>query len=300
MRCRRRVIRIRCVRKWVNVVRIVFWNIQHGGGRRAGKIVEQILEWNPDIVALAEFRGTAPSRSIAAALREAGFEHQLTTVDSDNPTWNALFLASRVKLTQLQIKGAPEPDLYWLLAEARTENPFHIGVVHAPWSIHLGRLEYYEALVNVAERWRFGPGVIIGDTNTGITGLDEETIDSACYHEKMTKPLRNLGWREMFRNFHPNVDAPTWYSSSGNGRRLDQAFVNAELQPHVTVAGMTGGAWEDQETERPRGADHRSGFGIRRGDQAGKMSASWISKPGRTSPPFKISLSVSVAAPSLV
>ena len=152
------------------------------------------------------------------------------------------------ELTRIRIQGAPEPDLYWLLARVDAPHPFHVAVVHAPWSIYLGRLEYYEALVNVAERWRFGPRVIIGDTNTGITGLDEETIDSACYHEKMTKPLRNLGWREMFRYFHPNVDAPTWYSSSGNGRRLDQAFVNAELQPHVTGCRYDWGrAWRDQK-----------------------------------------------------
>ena len=65
--------------------RIVFWNIKHGGGSRAGKITEQILAWRPDIVALAEFRGTAPSRSIAQDLRAAGYVHQLTTVDAAEP-----------------------------------------------------------------------------------------------------------------------------------------------------------------------------------------------------------------------
>ena len=214
--------------------RIVFWNIRHGGGRRVGKIADQILDWNTDIVALAEFRGTAPSQTIARRLSIAGYEHQLTTVNPEETAWNALCLASRFKLTQVCLQGAPEPNLYWLLAKVAAELPFHVGVAHAPWSINLGRLEYYAALVKVAENWQFGPGVIIGDTNTGITGLDEETEDSACFHEAVTKPLDIEGWRDMFRRFHSDADAPTWYSNAGNGRRLDQAFANAELQPYVT------------------------------------------------------------------
>ncbi len=205
----------------------------HGGGRRAGQIVEQIQDWNPDIVSLAEFRGTPPSQSIASSLFDAGYENQLATVNPDEPKWNALFLASRFELTSLRLEGAPEPELYWLLAEIQTEPRMHIGVVHAPWSIYLGRLEYYAALLKVAENWSFGPGLIIGDTNTGITGLDEETEDSADYHDTVTKPMNCAGWQDVFRRFHPDVDAPTWYSNSGNGRRLDQGFANAQLQPQV-------------------------------------------------------------------
>ncbi len=77
-----------------SAIRILFWNIMHGGGSRANKIVRQIHEWNPDIVALAEFRGTAPSKSIAQSLSNAGYEHQLKTVDPDEPKRNAICIAS--------------------------------------------------------------------------------------------------------------------------------------------------------------------------------------------------------------
>ncbi len=229
-------------------MRILFWNIMHGGGRRAGQIVEQILEWNPDIVALAEFRGTPPSQFIAKCLFDAGYEHQLTTVNSDEPAWNAVYLASRCEMTRVRLAGAPEPELYWLLAELKTEPRIHIGVVHAPWSIYLGRLEYYAALVKVAENWSFGPGLIIGDTNTGITGLDEETEDSAEYHDSVTKPMNCAAWQDVFRRFHPDTNAPTWYSNSGNGRRLDQAFANAELQPQVKACDYHWGLKGDNGT----------------------------------------------------
>ncbi len=223
-------------------MRILFWNIMHGGGSRAGRIVEQILEWNPDIVTLAEFRGTAPSKSIAKSLYDEGFEHQLTTVNPDEPTWNALFLASRYELAAICVSSAPEPDLYWLLAQVRSEQSFHIGVVHAPWSIYLGRLEYYAALVQVTERWQLGPGVIIGDMNTGIDGHDNETENSEEYDETVISPLAAAGWHDPFRVLHPDVCAPTWYSPYGNGYRLDQTFVNDELEKSVAACEYDWGA----------------------------------------------------------
>ncbi|MYD10806.1 MAG: hypothetical protein F4X02_12290 [Chloroflexi bacterium] len=216
-------------------MRIVFWNIMHGGGSRAGAIAEQILEWNPDIVALAEFRGTAPSQSIARRLSDAGYEHQLSAVNDSEPTWNAVFLASRFNLNHVahSLPDVPYGDLYWLLASVDAAPGMHVGVAHAPWSIYLGRLEYYAALVKTAADWQLGPAVFIGDMNTGVTGLDEETENSVEYHKTVMKPLEDIGWRDMFRVFHPDANTPTWYSPYGNGYRLDQAFVNKELQPSI-------------------------------------------------------------------
>ena len=67
----------------------------HGGGRRAGKIVEQIKAWNPDIVAFAEFRGTSPSKSIAKNLSDAGYKHQL--------------VGSQCRRTQVECSVSGEP-----------------------------------------------------------------------------------------------------------------------------------------------------------------------------------------------
>ncbi len=113
-------------------IRLVFWNIRHGGGRRAEKIVEQIKDWNPDIVALAEFRDTPPSWSISKSLFETGYKHQLTTVNFDHRSWNALVLASRFNTAPVYLEGAPKPDYLWLLAKVNTVPAIHVGVVHVP------------------------------------------------------------------------------------------------------------------------------------------------------------------------
>ena len=217
--------------------RIVFWNIWHGGGRRASGIVDQMLDWNPDVVALAEFRGTKPSRSIAQRLRDAGLVHQLSTVNEEEPTWNSLLLASRFEVEKVHIEGAPKPDYLWLLAKAEAEPAVHIGVVHIPLDQDYPGfwLKYYRSLLQLARGWQLGPAVFVGDMNSGLNGLDEETAHSEDYNGTFMKPLEALGWRDMFRRFHPGIDAPTWYSRAGNGFRLDQAFVNPELQPCVEV-----------------------------------------------------------------
>jgi hypothetical protein len=56
-------------------VRLVSWNICHGGGKRSPQIIAQLRVWNPDIVGLSEFRGTEPSHLIASALTEMGLTH---------------------------------------------------------------------------------------------------------------------------------------------------------------------------------------------------------------------------------
>ena len=197
-------------------------------------------------MALAEFRGTAPSQSIAERLNDAGFVHQLSTVDWDEPRWNAVFLASRYQVRRVIVDGAPEPELYWLLAEVKSNPSFHVGTMHVPfWEQWYA---FLDATVKVAENGILGPGIIIGDTNCALTGLDEDTADSADFKDRFAAAMLEVGWRDMFRVFHPQADAPTWYSTYGNGFRLDHAYVSAALQPTVKSCGYDWGrVWNEKK-----------------------------------------------------
>src|SRR3989442_12555136 len=53
-------------------VRVVVWNIRAGGGVRAAGIARQLARWQPDVVALSEFRATPPSARLAARLVAGG------------------------------------------------------------------------------------------------------------------------------------------------------------------------------------------------------------------------------------
>ena len=74
-------------------MRIVSWNIRAGGGRRLRDIADQLERWQPDVVALSEFRGTAPSQELKALLYAQGLIYQ---VDISDP------LNRRVARTQLR------------------------------------------------------------------------------------------------------------------------------------------------------------------------------------------------------
>jgi len=62
-------------------VRVVAWNIRAGGGVRTAGIARQLARWQPDVVALSEFRATPPSARLAARLVAGGLTHQLATCD---------------------------------------------------------------------------------------------------------------------------------------------------------------------------------------------------------------------------
>ena len=76
-------------------MRVVFWNIRHGGGVRTAAIARQIRAWGADAVALCEFRGTPPSAELARGLAGLGLAYQCTTADATRPALNGLLLASR-------------------------------------------------------------------------------------------------------------------------------------------------------------------------------------------------------------
>jgi len=78
-----------------NNLRIIYWNIRAGGGRRIDGIYKQLLAWQPDIIGLSEFRGTPASQQLAAQLFEAGYPHQITSFLPSKLVTNALLLASR-------------------------------------------------------------------------------------------------------------------------------------------------------------------------------------------------------------
>ena len=87
-------------------MRVVFWNIRHGGGVRAAAIARRISTWGADAVALCEFRGTPPSGELARALAARGLTYQCTTADRARPAVNGLLLASRWPLRRLRLATA--------------------------------------------------------------------------------------------------------------------------------------------------------------------------------------------------
>jgi exonuclease III len=237
-------------------MRVVAWNIRAGGGRRAAAIARQLGRWAPDVVALSEFRATPPSLALAAALAAAGLTHQLTTADPSRPARNALLVAARWPLQRIRLRRQPAGPCRWLVAAVAAPDPFVLGALHVPNRVTGLKYRFLDAVLACARRWRLGPALIVGDTNSGRRGLDEQVPAFNVREEGWIDALAGCGWRDAFRCLRAEARAYTWYSPNGrNGFRIDQAFVNAALlaQLHDAVYLWGGAA---QRRRRDLLSDH--------------------------------------------
>jgi exonuclease III len=225
-------------------MRIVAWNIRAGGGRRAGGLARQLTRWQADVVVLSEFRATPPSRALAAALAAAGLTHQLTTADRARPRTNALLVAARWPLRRLRLRAAPAEPRRWLAVAVAAPHPVALGAMHVPNRASGRKYPFLDAVLACARRWRRGPALLLGDTNSGRRGVDEEVAVFSAREEGWIDALAGCGWRDAFRHLRADARAYTWYSPNGrNGFRIDQAFLNpALLSRLLTTTHVWGGA----------------------------------------------------------
>jgi exonuclease III len=215
-------------------MRVVFWNIRHGGGVRAAAIARRISTWGADAVALCEFRGTPPSGGLARALAARGLTYQCTTADPARPAVNGLLLASRWPLRRLRLATAPVEPGRWLLARIQSPAPLVVGVMHVPNRVTGRKYPYLDAVLETARRTWPGPAVFLGDTNSGRIGLDEEVPAFNRVEDGWMRGLHEAGWIDAFRHLRGDARAYTWYSpNGGNGFRIDQAFLNGALCPRL-------------------------------------------------------------------
>jgi exonuclease III len=214
--------------------RVVAWNIRAGGGYRVDAILHRLGRWAPDVVALSEFRATPPSAALAAGLAARGLVHQVTTASPREPGANALLLAARWPLARREISGAPVEPARWLFARMAAPRPIALGVMHVPNRVSGRKYPFLDAVLALA-RARWGePALLVGDTNSGRIGADEQVPAFNAREDGWMLDLAAAGWTDAFRHRRGAVPGYTWYSPNGrNGFRIDQAFVNPALLPAV-------------------------------------------------------------------
>ena len=238
-------------------MRIVSWNIRAGGGCRVDEIAAQVQRWKPDIVGLQEFRATAPSRWLAAELREQGLVHQRSTASNAHPASNRLLVASRWPLRLANMRRAPVEPGRWLLVRVAAAHPIAMAVMHVPNRVTHRKYPYLDAVLALARAWRGGPALLMGDTNSGWIDLDEEVPAFNQREDGWMTALGQAGWRDGFRLLHGARRAYTWYSPNGrNGFRLDQAFLNRPLAAHLTKLRYAWGVFTSDAPRRDAVSDH--------------------------------------------
>ena len=218
-------------------MRIVSWNIRAGGGVRVAAIAAQLAEWNPDVVALSEYRGTPASLWLAEALEQQGFVHQHSTVNPRTPAVNSLLITSRWPMQRMRPRPSPSEPRRWTMLSIAAPAPFAVGVMHVPNRVTGRKSAFLDNLLAMAQTWRRGPALIVGDTNTGRIGIDEESPAFDRSEDTWMQNMEKAHWHDAFRRIHGEELVYTWYSpNKGNGFRLDEGFVNRRLIRRMTEA----------------------------------------------------------------
>jgi len=209
-------------------MKLITWNVLKGGGSRVQQILGQLRDSRPDVTILTEFRVGATGSQIQDGLHRMGLEYQ--TAPEVKPGINSVLLAARFPITAIPVDGLPPEDHHrCVLARCSGIN---LAAPYFPQKEEKSRL--FEFILGWPESFLRERSILMGDFNTGKHYLDEQgaTFSVAHYMDQ----LEEAGWIDAWRLLHGNEREYTWQSHSGNGFRLDHAFVSPPLRESVVDA----------------------------------------------------------------
>lgn len=243
-------------------MRVVFWNILHGGGnRRTPEIALALLGWAADVVVLCEYRTTLGGQ-LRGVLADHGLEHQACTDPGEGS--NGLLVASRLPVERLASVGAATPQrlIGVRLAEA---GMVLLGAHVPPLEAQDGEAQgVWQALLAAARAHADGATLVIGDLNAGRRWQDEAGLGGVRRLSKEPPALQRVGSEAMGRLWlmgyrdawraglgEPEGDGKsgcerefTWFSHEGRGVRIDHVLASASLLPRVREARYEHGVRE--------------------------------------------------------
>jgi endonuclease/exonuclease/phosphatase family metal-dependent hydrolase len=225
------------------ILRLLSYNIQHGGAGREAALAAVIRHASPDLVVFQEASKPAVIQSLAA-------ETGMTQYGSHRG--DSLGFMSRVPVTRFEWHR-PRLSRHAFLEIGMAGTPWrvfgvHLSAVHAAWT-ERRRLYELGALLQEIRREQPGPHALVGDFNTLAPG---ELLDL----RKLPHRLRALVWMsggrvrwrtiqgvldagyvDIYRHLHPDLvgnSFPTWDPHA----RLDYLFVPAAFAAHAKACDV--------------------------------------------------------------
>jgi exonuclease III len=190
---------------------------------------------NADILVLSEYRGGEAATRLLAALDAIGYRHM--TKLAPPPNRNGVLSASRCAFHEHGPIGNTLPEPYPMVS---AEFPsFRLSGVYMPNL--LAKIPYWEALIAALEPESSGHTLAIGDFNTCRPYLDEAgAIDPTAHYMDR---IERIGFCDLWRRRRPAGREYSWFSTRGNGFRIDHAFLSSGL---AARAGMISYSHEER------------------------------------------------------
>ena len=214
------------------------------GEPRLDRLVPRHAELAADILVLTEFKAGPLEDELRALLAVAGYPYLLSRPQGPRSLGTAIAAREPLKAVDLPVPSTTEP---W-----RSMGISMGGVDVFGFYFPLGDAKqvYWDWLLANAEMLRGRSAILLGDFNTGKRRADEagETFD--C--QDKLEALESLGYVDLWRAAYPKGRDYTWYSSAGNGFRLDYIWASPSLAP------LARRVWHDHEVRLALHSDHSS------------------------------------------
>ena len=198
-------------------MKILSLNIRHGGGTRVDAILEYLESHHFDVLVLSEFRHNRAGDKLKRFLSQKGFE--FVSPETNEPKKNTVLVAAK-SITQVDLPALPVP---WSTIGARCGLLQVIGVYFPLKEAKKPLFDWF-----VANLRNMRNTVLIGDFNTGSNELDLQG-KSKFYCSEEFIDLSQDKLVDAYRFLHPTNREYSWYSSVGNGFRIDHVLVTSDL-----------------------------------------------------------------------
>src|SRR5437764_8815574 len=209
-------------------MRLVAWNIRQGGGSRLARIADALSHHEADILVLSEYRGGEAAVRLRAALETLGYRY--ATPLSPPRGCSGVLIAARCAFRDHRPVGVGLPEPYRMVI---AEFPaFALAGIYMPNL--LAKVPYWEALIAALRSGNGGHALAVGDFNTCRPYLDEAGAIDKCAH--YMDRIDEIGFCDLWRHRNPDLREFSWFSTRGNGVRIDHAFLSDTLAaPTATI-----------------------------------------------------------------
>jgi len=174
-----------------------------------------------DILIISEYRGGDSGVRLRRALAEFGYPHQSGLVPP--PGRNGVLIAARCPFRELGAVDARLPEPYRMV-RAEVAGLVLCGVYMPNL---LAKVPYWEALIAALTTEAGEAALAIGDFNTCRAYVDEPGAIDATAH--FMDKIEAIGFCDLWRRRYPEGREFSWYSTRGNGFRIDHAFLSPAL-----------------------------------------------------------------------
>ena len=232
-------------------LRILSWNILHGGGTRCDQILAVIEKHDPDIISLQEFRHGNSKPVLLDGLKELGLD-TVCAPETSSARDNSLIIATRLPMEakafpDSAIRGQSATKAIVASIEVSPMIDLNLIAVHFPQKKE--QIPLFDALLDLPQSWLDGHSLLMGDFNCGIPLIDSET--KTFYATHLFQQLLSVGWHDTWRERNPDAREFTWVSTrKSNGFRYDHALASSAVNELVLDVRY------DHSVRKEKASDH--------------------------------------------